>query len=615
MAGELITPRCATRASYDRFVNPMRLRSALVLGVLPLVAVVLVVSAVVVVEVLSGAARRDLDEDLARTARVFDDLQAYRQWVIRSQSRVVVDEPRLKEAVATEPVTHEAVLGVAADIHHALQSDLFLITDGRGRLLADIGDPAAEGNDLSQKPLVAGALAAGEAAGIWTDGRDAYQVYARRLSSGAATVGVLLIGFRINVRVAEIVHRQTDSSIAVELDGEPIAVAPERLRLDRAALARVPTGAAPVELHSGGARLLAIAELWPGARPDQKLRLVILRSLDDALAPARHVTGILVGVLAAALAAALVLALGLARWLGRPLEGLEAFTRTIAAGKKSARAEVSGVEEVRSLGRAMNKLVGDLAESRRALSARERGEKEAEIGSRIQTSIAPRAVQTPGVELAVRALPGAAAEGGSDYYDLIPVEGGCFLALGDLAAEGLAASVVRVMVQSVVAALCRAHPGGRPRDVLAALNQVLFENVRLRMGKEARVSLALVSYRRDGRLVAAGARQGLVVCRAGGVERLALDGEPLGESELGAAHADVERPLSDGDLLLLCSAGAVERTNGEGERLGLDRVVAALEAARGEPIDRIADRLADLATEWTGGHTPAATLLVLRHRA
>src|SRR5262249_35389979 len=157
----------------------------------------------------------------------------------------------------TEEISHETILGVAQELRRALVCDLFLLTDGRGRLLADVSDPEAQGGDLSHDPMVAAALAQGEAAAVWVDGATALQVQARRLAFGQTTVGVLVVGYRVDDRVAQAAQRQTGGAIVVTLDGKPIATS----------LAVPPSFAVtegpPRAIQLAGETWLAAAEAFP----------------------------------------------------------------------------------------------------------------------------------------------------------------------------------------------------------------------------------------------------------------------------------------------------------------------------------------------------------------
>src|SRR5206468_2052427 len=83
-----------------------------------------------------------------------------------------------------------------------------------------------------------------------------------------------------------------------------------------------------------------------------RLEYVLLRSIDEALAPARKVVRILLVLVGAAALATLLLALGLARRLSRPIDALVARTAAIARGDLSPK-PVAGPTEVEALGVAM----------------------------------------------------------------------------------------------------------------------------------------------------------------------------------------------------------------------------------------------------------------------
>src|SRR6185503_1525623 len=143
--------------------------------------------------------------------------------------------------------------------------------------------------------------------------------------------------------------------------------------------------------------------------------------------------------------------------------------------------------------------------TRRQVAERERLEKEMEIAARIQTSILPRDVTVAGLEIA--ATMNAATEVGGDYYDVVPVDDGCWIGIGDVAGQ------VMLMMQSGIGALARKMPDAAPRDLLLALNTMLVENVRERLGQHEHATLTLIRYRRDGSLTFAGAHEDMLIRR------------------------------------------------------------------------------------------------------
>ena len=162
---------------------------------------------------------------------------------------------------------------------------------------------------------------------------------------------------------------------------------------------------------------------------------------------------------------------------------------------------VRGVTEMRNF-----------AQQQARIELGEQLEKEMEIASTIQTAILPKEPAVAGLDITAAMLP--AAEVGGDYYDVLPVDDGCWVGIGDVAGHGLVAGLVMMQTQAAIRALVRQNPNRSPRDLLADVNHVLYENVRGRMNQDEHMTMSLVRYHDDGRVVVAGAHQSIVICRA-----------------------------------------------------------------------------------------------------
>jgi sigma-B regulation protein RsbU (phosphoserine phosphatase) len=607
----------------------MRFRTILLAAMVALLAVVLGVTVGRVALSIQTSAREAIADDLRRSRDLFDTIRSYRESLHKSETRVVAEEPRLKAVVATEDVSRETVLGVAFELRRALQSDIFLITDGDGRLVADVLEPTAAGFDLSLNPTVAAALKDGEKAGIWASEGAIFEVEARRLAFGTTPVGVLVIGYKLDDRVVDAIRRQTATLIAIELDGKLVAVSELETggAIDKnalgAALLGVPTTSAPTstptEITVAGDRYLALAAPLTGYTGSSSVRFVVVRSLERALAPARSVAFVVLRIAAVALTVAIFLAVVLARFLSRPIDGLVGFVKEITAGRLDKKAEVKGPVEVRELARAMNQMVAELDESRHQMAAKERLEKEMEISARIQTSILPRRVEVEGLEIAARMIP--ATEVGGDYYDIFvgrPGDDGCWIGVGDVAGHGLTSGLIMLMVQSVVSALGRSNPNMAPRDIVRVLNMVLFENIRGRLGNDEHVTFSIMRYLRDGTITFAGAHEEIIVCRAATkkCELIPTMGPWVGAmNDVGHAVTDEKLRLADGDLMVLYTDGVTEAMNAAGEQLGMDRLLDSIEALQSEPVERIRDKILDEVAAFSPSQDDDITLLVIRYTA
>jgi sigma-B regulation protein RsbU (phosphoserine phosphatase) len=587
----------------------MRIRTVLLAAVLAVVGGVMAALVWSLSGLIAANVHAQAAEDLERSRQVFEELMAYRQSLFRAEIRVVAEEPRLKAVAATEEINHETVLGVALELRRAVGSELFLIADGRGRLLADTDDPDASGADVGQDAVIAAALAHGEGAGIWASDTSALQVQARRLTFGTTTVGVLVVGHRIDDRVAETVRRQTGSEAVIALDGRPIAVAVGAPKA--AAVADGP----PRTIEIAGESWLAVSAAVPGYGGAHTLRSTLLRSLERARAVERTLVRIVWLVGAGALLAALLLAFAVSRRVAGPADALVAFTERVAGGDLGMRARPSGLVELDALAGAMNRMVADLARARDEIAHKERLEKELEIAHRIQTSILPRRLEAPGLEVAAVMRP--AGEVGGDYYDFLPVAGGAWIGIGDVAGHGLTAGLVMMMVQSIVAALTRDGRTVSPRDIVCRVNDVLFDNVRDRLANDEHVTFTLLRYHDDGRLVFAGAHEDIVIWRArtGVTEQIATPGTWLGAvPDIARVTIDSELRLEPGDVMLLYTDGATEAMDAHEEQFGLGRLCAALTEVAERPVDAARDHVLAQIERWAATQRDDVTLLVLRYK-
>jgi serine phosphatase RsbU (regulator of sigma subunit) len=264
---------------------------------------------------------------------------------------------------------------------------------------------------------------------------------------------------------------------------------------------------------------------------------------------------------------------------------------------------VRGVREMR-----------DLAQQQARIELSEQLETEMEIASTIQTAILPKEPAVAGLDITAAMV--AAAEVGGDYYDVLPVDDGCWLGIGDVAGHGLVAGLVMMQTQSAIRALVHQNPNRSPRDLLSDVNHVLYENVRSRMNQDEHMTLSLVRYHEDGRVVVAGAHQSIVICRAatGRCERHKATGTWLGLVEdIRPFTVESTYELGEGDLLVLFTDGITEAMNDGEEQFGLDRLCEAVEAYHQLPVADIQAKLLARVSAWSRRHQEDdVTLIVLR---
>lgn len=589
----------------------MKFRSAIGLASFVIITGVVGITSMAGARVMEHDSRAAVDAELTRGALVFEGLFAHRQSLFAANAKVIAEEPRLKAVVATEDIDHATILDVSSELRRTVGSDLFLITDGQGMLLADVADPSASGFALRDKPLVADALADGQGQGIWTTEGRAYQMASQRLAFGERIVGVLAVGWEIDDELTTAAAQQTGGAVVVLAGEHAIAssLPPGTMR-----------GALPSDAELDGMHVTVAVDDSPHRAitgrlgGDPPLRYLVLRSLDEALATSRRLVRQIYGIGGGALLVAILLSLWFAQRLSQPLRALVDFTGEIAAGHLERRLSPHGPREIEQLGDAMNRMAMELATSREQLAAKERLEREMEIANRIQTSVLPVDLSIAGYSIA--ASMETASEVGGDYYDVIPTSTGGFVGIGDVAGHGLPAGVVMLMVQSATSVLVQSNPDATPSALIAQINTFLYDNIRTRLAQDEHVTFTLLRCSSDGELVFAGAHEEIVVWRAatGTCSRLPTPGPWLGVlRDVRHATRDQVHRLDPGDLMLLYTDGLTEAMNESGEQFGMDRLCALVEANAQRPVDEIVEQARQRVEAWSRQRADDVTIVAVRY--
>jgi serine phosphatase RsbU (regulator of sigma subunit) len=265
-----------------------------------------------------------------------------------------------------------------------------------------------------------------------------------------------------------------------------------------------------------------------------------------------------------------------------------------------------------------NDEIGDLARAFRVMSEavafrEERLNKEIELAQRIQTSLLPQSLTVPNLELAATMVP--AKRVGGDYYDVLPVDRGCWIGIGDVSGHGLDAGLIMLMTQSIVAALVARDPRAAPRDIVCVLNEVLFDNIRNRLRRDDHVTLTLLHYDESGSIVFAGAHEDIIVYRAKEkrCELVPTAGTWLGgRRDLAVVTVDSSLTLQPGDVMLIYTDGVIELRNGTQEQFGIERLCAGFAEVHDQPVGQIRDHLLLRIGEW-GVADDDVTVLVARY--
>jgi serine phosphatase RsbU (regulator of sigma subunit) len=208
-----------------------------------------------------------------------------------------------------------------------------------------------------------------------------------------------------------------------------------------------------------------------------------------------------------------------------------------------------------------------------------------------------------------------ASEVGGDYYDVRAVENGCWIGIGDVSGHGLDAGLMMLMTQSIVAALVERDPRASPADVLATLNDILFDNIHYRLKRHEHATMTLLRYDRSGEVVFAGAHEEIVLYRAdrGACEVVETPGTWIGgRRDVRASMVNTTLKLAPGDVLLLHTDGATEVQNALGEQFGLERLCDQFARLQDQSPQAIVERLRAAVKTWGDDTKDDVTFVVGR---
>jgi DNA-binding LacI/PurR family transcriptional regulator/serine phosphatase RsbU (regulator of sigma subunit) len=252
--------------------------------------------------------------------------------------------------------------------------------------------------------------------------------------------------------------------------------------------------------------------------------------------------------------------------------------------------------------------------SRRERAEREQLEKESLIAQRIQTAILPRHFEVQGLEIDASMQPAASV--GGDYYEVVSLDDGGWLGIGDVAGHGLMAGMIMMMIQSMVRGSISVLPNASPKELVVGVNRAIFDNLRHRLGRDDYTTFCLIRFELDGTLTYAGCHESLIVWRArtGQCELIPTTGMWLGVVEdIATMTENATLKLERSDVLVLFTDGVTEAMNANHEQFGLERLRATVEAHARQSVNALRAAVESAISAWTASPIDDVTVLVARY--
>ena len=298
----------------------------------------------------------ELARDVIAAASAVDRQQAMSFEAFARSARLLADLPRFKAAVDTgDPPT---VQPIADDYHRQIASDLLVVADRHGKVLARVGTPA----------------------------RGVLRVVSVPVMVDRDRLGTLTAGYLLDDTRARELRTLTGADIAFAEGPEVRAstIGPEAI----VALAPIVARRDPSTVFVGGTEYVALARPLPAATdssasatshaPSVDATVIVLHSRTERLRTLNAIQTYLGGLAVVSLALAAVISYVVARTITRPLAAITDHMRRVAAtGDLTQKIDLAGArawddDDTRVVAGAFNALTDSIARFQKDAAQRER---------------------------------------------------------------------------------------------------------------------------------------------------------------------------------------------------------------------------------------------------
>jgi signal transduction histidine kinase len=349
----------------------IRTRVLLLTSLVLIIAGTTASSLLIVRSSLQHHVQETLDADLRHSVETFQDIEAHRRSALEQESSLLASLPSLKALMTTSDA--RTIADGAVDFWKTSGNDLFALADANNRLLS--ANAQSEEN-IGQLKSDLQAVIGDPSRHYLLSGGRLYEYSVRPLYFGSAASGTLLgyvvSGYAVDHRLLQEVGRGAGADAAFVTGRDIVASTLGKGKRD---LLQGMVGSLrenKQEIVSlGRERYLATTQdMTNGA--GAALRLVVMKSFDEADRTEREINRLVFLVSLLAIAVGSLLMLLLARILTRPLELLATGVQAFGEGDPKYLLPSGGTQEVRYLSRVFAEMRDEIQKKNRALVESER---------------------------------------------------------------------------------------------------------------------------------------------------------------------------------------------------------------------------------------------------
>jgi len=349
----------------------IRLRTKLLLSLIFTTTVLMGTVLLIVQTYLRNYARSEIHEALHNSVVTYQQFELQHRRELAQSAVLLADLPNLRALMTSEDAP--TIQDASADLWRLTESDLFLLADRTGKVMALHTSAAGYRQDAAQASLIQ-TLQKGKSRDWWFGGGHLYAVFLQPIYFGEprdnVVLGVLAVGFEVDKHLADVVARVATCQVAFRY-GKEIVVSTllpnQQQELAAHAIlmpARESLNSEEIEL--GGEVFLATSlELAPTvSRP---VTLTVLKSYDAATLFLRNLNRVLLGVGLVAVLAVSWLIFLISDAFTRPLANLVSGVRALGKGDFSFPLQVRSHDEFAELTTAFDKMRRNLQKGQQDL--------------------------------------------------------------------------------------------------------------------------------------------------------------------------------------------------------------------------------------------------------
>jgi signal transduction histidine kinase len=367
----------------------LRMRTTLLIPLLLLSFGTTLVSLLILRTIVQHQVSANLASDLQHSVKTYQNLARQRRELLARESALLADLPSLKALMTADSRTID---DGGVEFWQVSGSDLFALLDRKGKLIAVYNRGAALDRTMVRQGLEgelsrAEELSRGdEPALLAFDGR-LYEISTQPLLFGdkdrGSRLGFIAVGYAVDERVAREVSEAAAAEVTFTVGGKVLAstLKPElqqQLIAQASEILHSPTENRTIQLgktdYLAASVPLGPAGMQAGMQRDGAAvpELVVLKSFEQATQLLGRVNQWVLTLALFALLAGGGMLVSISRTLTQPIETLVEGTRALARGNFNYRLSEDGVEEIRELSRAFERMRIELQQTQSDLLGSER---------------------------------------------------------------------------------------------------------------------------------------------------------------------------------------------------------------------------------------------------